>query len=216
MKQTSRMRRSRSVQGSRPSTFNSPWYGVRPRIALSAVVLPAPLGPMSPRMRPSSTHKSTPSSAMVVPKALRRPRASMHAIASALLSFIRRRLLEQLLRSQAEPLNGCVDPRPFVGEKLLPFALQQQIARAGIDEHAAAPPGLDQPLVHQLLVTLQNRERIHPIVGRDIAHGGQRIAFLEHAVENQRDHAITKLAVNRLIVVPLTVHPVFQFALSTM
>src|SRR3989442_8050463 len=122
---------------------------MRPRIALSAVVLPAPLGPMSPRMRPSSTRKSIPSSAMVVPKALRRPRASIHAMASALLLFgFRPRpmacaSLEQFFRSQAEPLNGCVDPRPLFGEKLLAFALHQQIARARFDEHAEASLRLD-------------------------------------------------------------------------
>ena len=117
--------------------------------------------------------------------------------------------VQQFFRRQAEPLNGCVDPGPFFAKKLLPFALQQQTARAGIDEHAAASPALDQPLVHQLLIALQNRERIDPIFSRDIAHRGQRIAFLEHAVEDHRDHAVAKLAVNRLTVVPLTVHQVF-------
>src|SRR5215831_17857050 len=130
-----------------------------PRIALSAVVLPAPLGPISPRIRPSSTHKSMSSSAMVGPKALRRPRASMHAMASALLLrsigfCIRRRdavgrALQQLFRLQAQALDGCVDPGPFVGQKLLALSLEQQSARAGFDEHAQAPPLLDQLFVHQ-------------------------------------------------------------------
>ncbi len=97
--------------------------------------------------------------------------------------------VQEFFRRQAEPLNGGVDPRPFFGEKLLPFALQQQTARAGIDEHAEASLALDQPLVHQLLIALQNRERIDPIFGRDVAHRGQRIAFLEHAVEY---HATTR------------------------
>src|ERR1700675_2010965 len=175
MKETSRMSCSRALHGSRPSTFNSPSYGVRPRIALSAVVLPAPLGPMSPRMRPSSIRKSMPSSAMVVPKALRRPRASMTVMASALLLILvpvpggirlggfrrcgigRRpagRSVQKFLRFQAEPLNGCVDPRPFFSKKLLPFALQQQTARAGIDEHAEAASAFDQPFVDQLLIAL--------------------------------------------------------------
>ncbi len=85
----------------------------------------------------------------------------------------------------------------------------------GIDEHAATSPALDQLLVDQLLIALQNRERIDPIFGRDIAHGRQRIAFLEHAVEDHRDHAVAKLAVNRLTVVPLTVHQVFQIAFTS-
>src|SRR5205823_5493855 len=184
---------------------------MRPRIALSAVVLPAPLGPMSPRMRPSSIRKSMPSSAMVVPKTLRRPRASIHDIASGLL-FCGRRFpagrdsIQQFLRCQPKPLNGCVDPGPLFRKKLPALALQQQIARAGIDEHAATSPALDKLLVDQLLIALQNREGIDPVFGRDIAHGRQRIAFLEYAVEDHGDDTVAKLAVNRLTVVPLSIH----------
>src|SRR5256886_15449901 len=221
MKQTSHMSWSRCFQGSRPSTFSSPSYGVRPSIAFSAVVLPAPWGPIIPRMRPSSTRKLTPSSAMVAPNPLRGPGASMHAMVSAVLLFFSFRLglaacaiLQQFFRLQAEPLNGCVDSGPFFTKKLLPFAPQQQTACAGIDEHAAASSGLDQPLVHQLLIALQNRARSDPIFGRDCAHGGQRIAFLEHSVEYHRDDTIAKLAVNRLTVIPLTVHQDFQITLA--
>src|SRR3989449_2400071 len=173
-------------------------------------------------MRPSSTRKLTPSSAMVVPNALRSPRASMHAMVSAFLLFFSFRLwlaacaiLQQFFRLQAEPLNGCVDSGPFFTKKLLPFALQQQTACAGIDEHAAASSGLDKPLVHQLLIALQNRERIDPIFGRDSAHRGQRIAFLENPVEYHRDDTVPQLAVDRLTVVPLTVHPVSQIAFTS-
>src|SRR5712691_11687309 len=115
---------------------------------------------MSPRMRPSSTRKSTPSRAMVVPKALRKPRASMHAMASAfLLSAFRFRPvvcgnIEQFFRSQSEPLNGCAYPWPFFGKELLALALQQQVARTCIDEHAETSLALDKPLVHQLLIAL--------------------------------------------------------------
>src|SRR5882762_7950313 len=225
MNDTSRISNSRSVHGLRPSTLSSPSYGVRPRIALSAVVLPAPLGPMSPRMRPSSTRRSTPSNAMVVPKALRKPRASMQAMASSLLLFrfrfrrggfrwhvLRRRFVvgpvQELFRFQTAPLNKCVNARPLFAEKLLPFALQQHAACAGIDEHAEASSGLDQPLVHQLLIPLQDREWIDPIFSRNIAHGGQGIAFLEHAVEDHGGNTVAQLAVDRLTVVPFTVHDV--------
>ncbi len=192
-------------------------------MALSAVLLPAPFGPMSPRMRPSSTRKLTPSSAMVLPKALRSPRASMtcHDFGSSSLSlslaFDGLPLAASSSSSgvQAEPLNGGVDPRPLFRKKLLPFALQQQIARARIDEHATTSLALDQLLVDQLLIALQHRKRIDPIFRRDIAHRGQRIALFEHAVEDHRDHAIAKLAVNRLTVVPLTVHGVFQVRLNS-
>src|SRR6266487_2515263 len=104
---------------------------------------------MSPRMRPSPTRKSTPSKAMVVPKTLRRPRASMQAIVSALLlcTFRRRPVgcggTQQFFWRDAEPLNRRGDPRPLFRKKLLAFALQQQSARAGFDEHAETPLRLD-------------------------------------------------------------------------
>src|SRR5947209_10370776 len=120
MKETSRMSSSRAFHGSRPSTVNFPSYEVRPRIALSAVVLPAPLGPISPRMRPSSTRRLTPSNAIVEPYALRRPRASMQVMSALLLSTVRR---QQLVRREAETLDRCLDARPVLGEKLLALGL---------------------------------------------------------------------------------------------
>src|ERR1700730_15320416 len=139
MKETSRMSSSRAFHGSRPSTDNCPSYEVRPRIALSAVVLPAPLGPISPRMRPSSTRRSTLSSAIVVPKTLRRPCASIVAITSLPLCCLGTTLSGrgiEFLLGQTKPLNLFRDPRPFVCEKFLPFAFEQQIARSGSNEHA--------------------------------------------------------------------------------
>src|SRR6266545_5393578 len=174
-------------------------------MALSAVVLPAPLGPMRPRMRPSSTRRSTPSRAMVVPKALRRPRASMQVMASTIL-LRGRAASQQFFRIQAEALNRGENPRPFFREKLLPLVREQLVAGAGFDEHAQASLLLDELLVDQLLVGLQDRDRVDPIVGRDGAHGRQRIAFLEHAVEDQRDDEVPKLPVDRLAVVPFAVH----------
>ena len=53
-------------------------------------------------------------------------------------------IIQQFFRFQAEPLNGRVDPGPFFRKKLLAFALQQQIPRARVDEHAATPLALDQ------------------------------------------------------------------------
>src|SRR5687768_17208981 len=119
---------------------------------------------MSPRMRPSATRKSIPSSATVVPKVLRRPRASMQAaMASALFRIGRgcaggRR--QELLGGEAEPVNGRVDPGPLLREELLPFALQERIARAEIDEHATPSFSLDELFVDQLLIALQDRQRI--------------------------------------------------------
>src|SRR5258708_32146460 len=102
---------------------------MRPRIALSAVVLPAPLGPINPETRPASTRRSTLSNATVVPKTLRRPRASIVAIASALLlpGFRFRRGGIEFFLCQAKSLNLFRDPGPFFSEKFLTFALQQKI-----------------------------------------------------------------------------------------
>ena len=174
-------------------------------MALSAVLLPAPLGPIRPRMRPSSTFRSTPSSATVVPKVLRRPRASMLAMAQP--SFARRcRRAQQLLGVEAQPLDGGVDRRPLLGQEPLALRLEQQLARAGVDEHAQAPPLLHQLLVGQLLIGLQHRQRIDPVVGRDVAHRRQRIALVQHAVEDHGDDPVAQLAIDRLAVIPLMIH----------
>src|SRR5207237_10822328 len=135
-------------------------------MAFSAVVLPAPLGPMNPRIRPSSTRRSMPPRATVAPKALRRPRASMHAMASVLLlggiglGCFRRFggsaicAVQKFLCLQAEPLNSCRDSGHFIAQKFPTLPLQQQASRAGVDEHAAASPAFDQAFVHQLLIAL--------------------------------------------------------------
>src|SRR5207302_6816978 len=170
-------------------------------MACRAVLLPAPFGPMMPRIRPSSTWRSTPSSSMVAPNALRRPRASMQAM-SALLHLA----VQQLFGGQAEPANRCVDPRPVLGEQLLALALQQQLARSPIDVHPSAAFLLDELLVGELLIGLQNRDRVEPVLGRNVAHGGERIAFVENGVEDQGHDTIAKLAVDRLAVVPFTFH----------
>src|ERR1700690_3461028 len=151
MNATSRISRSRSAQGSRPRTFSSPSYGTRPRIALSAVVLPAPLGPMSPRMRPSSRRRFTPSSATVLPNAFRSPRASIDAIRSALLlSRVRRgrgirwRSIQQFFPCEPEALGYRLDPGQFFGQELPAFQLEQPVVRAVFDEHAEPPLLLHQ------------------------------------------------------------------------
>src|SRR5258708_11769826 len=160
---------------------------------------------MSPRMRPSPTERSTPSSAMALPKAFRRPRASMQGTGSALLTRGGGGAARQLLR-KAKPLDGRPDFRPLFAEEPLALAPQQQVPRAGVDEHAAAPLLLDEPLVDKLLVGLEHRERIDPAFGRDIAHRRQRIAFLEQAVADHGDHPLAHRPVHRLTVVPLLFH----------
>src|SRR5206468_8706578 len=44
---------------------------------------------------------------------------------------------------------------------------------------------------------------------RDIAHGGQGITFVEHAVEYHGNDTVPKLSINWLTIVPL-MHPVFH------
>ena len=114
--------------------------------------------------------------------------------------------LEQFFWIQAEPANGRVHSWPMLVQKFLPFTFYQQIARAGFNEHAKTSPLFDELLVDEFLVGFEDSERIDSILGCDIAHRRQRIAFFEDAVENHMDDAITKLAVNRLTIIPFTVH----------
>src|SRR2546430_12700514 len=82
-------------------------------MACSRVDLPAPLAPNSPRMRPSSTVKSTPSSATVLPKDLRNERSEEHT--SELQSqsnLVCRLLLEKKKRKPHRPA-GPPNPRPY-------------------------------------------------------------------------------------------------------
>src|SRR3977135_123173 len=103
-------------------------------------------------------------------------------------------------------MNFFRNPWPFVSEKFLPFAFEQQIARSGSNEHAETALRLAQLFINQLLISLQHGERIDPKLGGNIAHRRQRIPFFEYAVENHMDATITKLAINRLTIVPFTVH----------
>src|SRR4051812_7170194 len=113
-------------------------------------------------MRPSSTFRSIPSSATVAPNVLRRPRASIHAMVSALLALVCHGPAagprsEQFLRREPQALDRRQDCGPLSGEKFFTLTLQQQTARAGVDEHAAPAFFFDQQLVDQLLVRLQYR-----------------------------------------------------------
>ena len=112
----------------------------------------------------------------------------------------------KFFRRQAQPLNGGLHPWPFFMQEALAFGCEQQITRSAVDKHPESSPALDEALVHQLLISLEDREVIDAIFRRDVAHRGQGIALFEHAFENHRDHAVAKLAVNRLTVIPLAVH----------
>src|SRR5947208_5135524 len=100
--------------------------------------------------------------------------------------------------------------RPVLVKKFLPFAFMQQIAGAASDEHPQTSPLFDQLLVDQLLISLEHCERIHAVIGSDIAHRRQRITFFEYAIENHVYDAIAELAINWLSIIPFTIHPMFQ------
>jgi hypothetical protein len=126
-----------------------------------------------------------------------------------------RRGFKKFFWIQTEPLNRRVHARPMLVQKFLALAFDQQIPRAGFHKHSETAPGLDQIFTDQLLVSFQNRERIDSIFRRDIADRRQRIAFVEHAIENHVHNAIPELTINRLTIVPLTRHFVLRFAPGT-
>ena len=118
-------------------------------------------------------------------------------------------MLQEICGLQAEALNVVGDPRPLFGEKFLALGLEQKVASAIPDKHSEPPSLLDQLFVYQSLVALEDGQRIHAVLGGNVADGGQGVALLEYAIEDHGDHAVAQLAVNRLIVVPL-VHPAVQ------
>src|SRR4029077_2356638 len=99
---------------------------------------------------------------------------------------------------------------PSIGKKLLPFPLEQKIPGAGLDEHAEDAPGFYKLRAAELLIGFDSGEGIDTIFRRDTAHRRQRIAIVEQAVENHSDDTIPQLSINRLTVVPFTIHPVFH------
>src|SRR5262249_27712642 len=80
------------------------------------------------------------------------------------------------------------------------------ITRTRFDEHAEAALHLDQVLIDQLLIGLQHSKRIDPEFGCDSTHRWQRIAFVEHAIEDHMHATIAKLAIDWLSIIPFTIH----------
>src|SRR5262245_59588720 len=159
-------------------------------MALRAVVLPAPFGPMSPTMRPSSTVRSILFRATLAPNALRKPRASMLAMASTLLLRAAWGGLQQLCGLEPESLDRGLNLRPLIRQESFAFSLEEQSPRTRIDEHSPTPSALDELLVDQLLITLEDRERTDTILGGDVANGGKWIALVQHPIEDHGHHAI--------------------------
>ena len=71
------------------------------------------------------------------------------------------------------------------------------------DVHAQSPAFFHESLVRQFLVGARDGDRIQLVLGRDLAHRGQGVAGLEHAVEHHRDDALLQLAVDGSAVAPL-------------
>jgi len=62
---------------SSPHSSTEPDVGrIWPRMLLNSVVLPEPLGPITPTISPGPTEKLTPSTALIAPYALRTSRTS--------------------------------------------------------------------------------------------------------------------------------------------
>ena len=89
---------------------------------------------------------------------------------------------------------------------------EDQVGRPHAREHAAPALLLDEAFVDELLVTLQHRQRIERVVGGDAAHGRQRVAVGQRAFQDHRDDAVAKLAIDRLVVLPVRVHAAFRRA----
>src|SRR5882757_7747850 len=214
MNETSRISSSRRERGSKPNTRSSPSKLVRPRIAFRAVVLPAPLGPMRPTMRPGATEKLTSANAGVEWYDFFRPRASItFVITLSWRGGVWRRgrsrpVTQQVGRRQAQPLNGGVDLRPLLLEEALPLVLHQGIARPAADEHPQPSPLFHQLLINELLVALQDGEWVQSEFRCHVPDRRQRIAFLQHTFQNHRDHPVPQLPVNRQAVIPLRIHQV--------
>ena len=68
--------------------MSSPSNEVKPKIAFKSVVFPAPLGPMSPTMRPGAMVRLTLFNARVLPNFLVNPRASMQCMSLVAPFFV--------------------------------------------------------------------------------------------------------------------------------
>src|SRR5215475_11200958 len=116
------------------------------------------------------------------------------------------RRVRQLVQCEAEPFDVLRNARPMFSEKFLALALKQSFARAAFYKHSEPAPFFDEPFIDQFLISFQNGEGIHSIIRGHRSDRGQWIFFFQNAVENHVDHAIAKLAINRLTVIPFPRH----------
>src|SRR5258705_178523 len=137
-------------------------------------------------MRPSSTCRSMPSSATAVPYVLRRPCASIGSMASASFLWsvgcVDRARFQQFFRRETEPPDGRGEPGPLLGQESPALGFEPRGASPGSAEHPEASLLLHELVIDQLLVGLEDRDRVEPVLGGDRAHRGKRIAFVEDPV----------------------------------
>ena len=87
------------------------------------------------------------------------------------------------------------------------LALWSELRAAPLgDEHPAPAPLLDETLVDELLISLEDGERIERELGRDAAHRRQCIAVGELTLQDHGDHLVAKLPIYGLAVVPGGIH----------
>ena len=96
--------------------------------------------------------------------------------------------------------------RPLLLEKALAFATHELRAAALGNEHAPATPLLDEPLVHELLVSLEHGERVQGELRCDTPDRWQRITVGELTLQDHGDYLVAKLPINGLAVVPGRIH----------
>ena len=188
MKHTSCISASRWVRGSSPSTFSSPSNGISPSTAFSVVVLPEPFGPIRPTMRPAGMSKLTLSTATLLAVALGQALGGNHGahaassgVGGALQQLFAGRRPRRWMRST---IAGHSSRRKRSRSLASSFS-----RRAFGHVHAKSPSFFDKVVVDQLLVRARDGDRIELVVGGDLAHRGQHVAGLEHAVEHHADHA---------------------------
>ena len=70
---------------------------------------------------------------------------------------------------------------PFLVEESLPLCFEQLLLRAIFNEHAPASFLLYKTFINKLLVTLQHRQRIKPILRRNVANRRQGVTVGQDA-----------------------------------
>ena len=93
-----------------------------------------------------------------------------------------RGLGKQFLRGESEPVDDRQNLRPLLVQEPFPLSGQQQPSSTFAHVHAPTAAFFDQVFVDQLLIALQHRQRIEPVIGGNRPHRGQWITLLERAL----------------------------------